>query len=835
MMTVAERIAEFLESRFRIPQESSILWMKRMLMVLAGASFMLVATVIVAFDSFFLSFSNTLALRVGAVAPRDIIAPPNPAPYPSNILTARAREEERAAVQPVLDPPDPVVARQQTQIAQEILAYIEDVRSDVYGGDLRLNDLDAITALSLDDDVKETILGLDDERWSEVKSEIQNVLSLVMRREIQVAQLQRVREQLSNQVNPSFVLNESEVVVAIVEDLVQANTFENVEETEALREQAATAVETQTRQLTGGQVIVREGELISELDLEALQALNLLNTNESQMQEIARALLASTITMVIISLYLSRFAPQILYTQTRRLTLLAVIFLLMLATTRLLGIQGDIYLFPTTALSMLYIAIAGPQVAVISGLGLAFLTGLIANNSLQIATLVAAGNLMAALTLRRAERLNSFFVAGLVVGLMNAAVIVVFNIASTNAINDIDIARQVMFAFFNGLLLAPATTIAAMYLLTFLFNLPTALKLIDLSQPNKPLLQRLLREAPGTYQHTLQVANLAEQAANAIGADAQLTHVSALYHDIGKMLNPLYFTENQQDIGNPHDTLGDPYRSADIIIGHVTEGDELARQYHLPNRIRDFIREHHGTTQVYVFYQRALKQVDGDESAVDIADFTYPGPRPQSKETAILMLADSCEAAVRSVKPESKQDISELVNTIMEDKRRSGQLDASSLTLNDLRAIRTIFVEILQGMFHPRINYKEAVDQKLPTPTTPKSTPKVATPANEAGEKAADDHAVTPSDGSQSTPEKQTSLNKTSRPAEASAAPMPAEAGRDTASEIEDEEPLSEVPRLPSMDERRATGNHLSIASSDNGQEAAEAQTSSQQDESQES
>lgn len=267
--------------------------------------------------------------------------------------------------------------------------------------------------------------------------------------------------------------------------------------------------------------------------------------------------------------------------------------------------------------------------------------------------LILVGGIIGALALRRSERLNSFFFAGLMVFIGYVAVAISFVVTSTDPNRVTELILLILYSFMNGILTA-AATIAAMYIITLLFNLPTALKMIELSQPNQPLLQRLLREAPGTYQHSLQVANLCEQAANAIGADAQLIHVAALYHDIGKMLNPAFFTENQRDMGNPHDALNDPYRSAEIIISHITEGDELAKQYRLPTRIRDFIREHHGTQEVFVFYQQALALADGDASQVDANDFRYPGPKPQSRETAIMMLADGAEASVRARQPKNK-------------------------------------------------------------------------------------------------------------------------------------------------------------------------------------
>jgi putative nucleotidyltransferase with HDIG domain len=210
------------------------------------------------------------------------------------------------------------------------------------------------------------------------------------------------------------------------------------------------------------------------------------------------------------------------------------------------------------------------------------------------------------------------------------------------------------YSLINGVLSA-AVSITGLYIITVLFNLPTGMRMIELSQPNHPLLQKLLRQAPGTYQHSLQVANLAEQATSAIGGNAELVRVAALYHDIGKSVTPYFFIENQVEESNPHDTMADPYRSANLIIAHVQEGEKLARQYRLPARIRDFIREHHGTTRVEYFYRQATDQAD-DPDSVNEEDFRYTGPIPQSRETAIMMLADSCESTVRARRPKSTRN-----------------------------------------------------------------------------------------------------------------------------------------------------------------------------------
>jgi len=205
------------------------------------------------------------------------------------------------------------------------------------------------------------------------------------------------------------------------------------------------------------------------------------------------------------------------------------------------------------------------------------------------------------------------------------------------------------------------------------------------------------------------VANMSEQAANAVGANSSLVYVAALYHDIGKLLAPLFFTENQRGDRNPHEELNDPIRSARLIIGHVTNGIGMARQHRLPYRLVDFIKEHHGTSLVKVFYQQALIRAGDDPSLVDESAFRYLGPRPQSKESGIMMLADSCEAALRSAEIKTRDDIRMHVSKIINAYREKGELSESGLTLGDLVQIEDIFVSLIQASVHPRINYDEAI------------------------------------------------------------------------------------------------------------------------------
>ena len=234
------------------------------------------------------------------------------------------------------------------------------------------------------------------------------------------------------------------------------------------------------------------------------------------------------------------------------------------------------------------------------------------------------------------------------------------------------------------------------------------MQLLEISHPDFPLLKIFLRNAPGTYQHSLQVANLAEQAAEKVGADPLLTRVGALFHDIGKTADASFFIENQAPGNlNTHVDIT-PAQAAQKIIQHVHDGVVLADKYRLPRRIDDFILEHHGTMVTRYQYNQALEKAGGDASKIDIEQFRYPGPRPRSRETAILMLADSAEARTRAEGPESDDDLRALMRTIIERAQKEGQLENAPLTMHDLSFIADLFVTTLRGTYHPRIQYPAA-------------------------------------------------------------------------------------------------------------------------------
>ena len=798
---------DLLEERFNISPERTRSALYFVSALAATVIFAICCTLIVAFDDIFLRFNSVANLTISSVPREDIIAREEGS-FVSAILTEQERNKVLSQVPAVFHPADPNVARQQRDLTEEILSFIDNVRADSYASlEQQIADIKAITSLQLNED-EETIvaiLQLPDESWLQVRSEIISVLERVMSAEIRASDLKKVREQLPIQVSLRLTPQQSQIVTVITADVVRANTFENPEQTAIDRVEALNRVENQQRQFIAGQIVASAGQRIDALSFEALQELGLLVQTSNRGARILRATLASTLVVVLLGLYISRFERHLIDSDHKNLILIAVLFLVMLAAMRAFGIS-NIYLMPAAALGIVFVAISSPNLAIVASIGLAFLGGLLSRSpSLEISSLIAAGNIGAILTLRNAGRLNNYFFAGFFVGLANTAIVAIF--ALQVGIEAIDATRMLQ-AFFSGLLIVPTTSFGVMYVLTVLLNLATPFKLMDLSQPSKPLLQRLLREAPGTYQHSLQVANLAEQAAEAIGADTQMTHVASLYHDIGKMSNPFFFTENQQHIHNPHDALDDPYRSADIIINHVIEGDLTAKKYNLPQRIRDFIREHHGTTQVFVFYQRALAE-NGDENGIDRADFSYPGPIPQSRETAILMMADSCESAIRAIKPQNSQEIADLVHKIIEGKRNAGQLDDSNLTLNELQKIEDTFIDIFRGLFHPRIDYVKAAQPKPPrrepagghgSPAAPSVLPSARRMTAKASGANGESRPMAAG---------QTELEAgRSEPARVADDPAAASSSEDSlnAMILDDDEPLVEVPPLPKRNGNKSPG-----------------------------
>ncbi|MDX1663472.1 MAG: HDIG domain-containing protein [Candidatus Promineifilaceae bacterium] len=667
--------------------------------------------------SFNLVSSSQVTVTVGEPAGQDVRAPVSISYY-SEVLTAQAQEQAQANVANVYTTPDLTVAREQITRARGIFNFIDVVRADTLATpEIRFNYLMAIEGLDLEPEIATLVLDMTPAEYAAVRDDIVRIIGEVMRREIreEPAALSEARRAARNEFSFNLSPAQERVVTSLVTQFIVPNTQFDLAATEQRRAEAVAAVEPVFREYVQGQPVVRVGEQVTPEHLEALEQMGLLRQEISWWQ-MARIFIASTLATSMITFYWRRFHNPLQGTP-RYLLLLGALFLLFVLGGKLLvpGRGQFAYLFPAAAIGMLLAVIYDTRLAIFTGIILAFLVGFVAQESLEITIYLAVGPLFAALALRDAQRINAFFRAGLLAAVAHMIVILAFRL--TENVETVEMLQLLLFAVLNGLISA-SITLAGFFIIGSLFGMMTTLQLQELSRLDHPLLRDLLRRAPGTYHHSIMVANLAEQAAERIEANSALVRVGAFYHDIGKMNRPPFFTENQEGI-NPHETL-DPFISARIIISHVEDGLKLAQQHRLPDRIQDFIAEHHGDRLVYVFYKKAQEQA-ADDAKIDEDRFRYSGPRPRSRESAIVLLADSVEAASTAIRPNTGEEIERLVNKIVEDHLKDGQLDESGLTLGDLRAVRASFIDTLKGRFHVRVRYPE--DEAIAAPPAPDGYP----------------------------------------------------------------------------------------------------------------
>lgn len=668
------------------------------------------------------------SLQEGRVAQRDILAPQD-ITFESEILTAQQRETAARSVSVVYTSPDTSVARRQLEKLRASLAYITSVRADPYSTpEQRLADLAALENIHLTQEAATSILDLSDSRWQAIQQEAIVVLEQVMRNTIREDRLEEARRNIPTLVSLSLTEEQAAIVVDLVAALVAPNSLYSEPLTETAREQARASVQPVVRTFKAGETVVSRGQVITSQDLEALEQLGLVQPQYTWEDFTSAAILVLLLSVFLV-FYLRR--NQRLIRDVRGTTLIVALYLAFLLGVRLIvGRQTVIpFIFPLAAYGMIVTVLFRPDVAVISSLPLAILAAYNLPNSLELTLFYITSSLFGILVLGRARRLTSFFWAGAAVAGSGALVVLVFRLPQPVA-DWIDIATLSGAALLNGIAATSLTVLLQFFLAQFL-GMTTALQLMEISRPDHPLLQFVLRNAPGTYQHSLQVANLAEQAAEQIGADNLLTRVGALYHDAGKALNPAFYIENQiPGTHNPHTEL-EPERSAAIIIQHVLDGLELANRHRLPGRIQDFILEHHGTMLTRYQYVHAVKDAGGDESKVDVERFRYPGPRPRSRETAILMLADGCEARARAERPESDTEMRKLLKDVVQNRISSAQLDETDLTLRDLDVIVDSFSATLRGIYHPRIEYPQLEeDESLSPVDVAESTLPVERPAS---------------------------------------------------------------------------------------------------------
>ncbi len=453
-----------------------------------------------------------------------------------------------------------------------------------------------------------------------------------------------------------------------------------------------------------GELIISRGELINDWRFRVLESFRQeygerIGVYNSWLFMLGQIIIIS-VCFTILFLFLYHYRKEVLDSFRRTLFILMLIIVFVGLTRIVVMLPGiSIYLIPFAIIPLIIRTFYDSRLALFILMVTMMITGFIVPNSFEFIFLNFLGGIVAIFTLTNTYRRGKLFFSATMVFLTLSLVYFGIGIIQEGDIREID---WFNYAWFAGNAVLILLSYPLIYIFEKTFGFLSDATLFELSDTNQPLLRRLAEEAPGSFQHSMQVANLAEEAARKIGANPLLIRAGALYHDIGKVEDSEYFTENQSEQFNPHDKL-EPERSAEIIIGHIKKGLELAKRSGLPQQIIDFIRTHQGTTKAYYFY-RQYKDKYPDRN-IDLSDFSYPGPKPFTKEHAILMMADAVEAASRSLKEYSEESIRKQVEAIIDNQMAEGQFTLAPVTFRDISKIKESFISRLTTIYHARIAY----------------------------------------------------------------------------------------------------------------------------------
>ena len=544
-------------------------------------------------------------------------------------------------------------------------------------------------------------LQLDNLSLEKIRVDIKSSMRKIMEQGIKKDDLEQAKKQLIREISEISIDHHDALIASeIATSLLLPSLFLNEEDTEKRRQKAIASVDDVTRTIQKGQIIIRKGEVVTSEDIAILNALGLKNPRIN-FSNIIGIIMITALFLSVFFFYLNYFYPDI-YENINKLILLSIISIFTILLAKILG-QVSGYLIPMASSSMLIALSFSPNIAILLTVILSLLIGFIPGGGFNYILVSVISGIVAIYSIQKATQRSSLTRAGLLIAGVN-----IIAISALGLINNEEyylILQNNFLGVLNGFL-AVILTIGILPFLESYFDITTSFKLMELSNPNQPLLKKMILEAPGTYHHSIVVGNLSETAAEEIGGNGLLARVGAIYHDIGKIKRPYFFTENQEAYKNIHDEM-EPSLSALVIASHVKEGIELAKKNRLPKDITDIIAQHHGTNLITYFFHRALKENGLANDAVAEENYRYSGPKPQTKETGIILLADSLEAATRSLTNPTATRIKTLVKEIIQKNLENGQLEECDLTLKDLDKIGDSFSRILTGMFHTRVEYPD--------------------------------------------------------------------------------------------------------------------------------
>lgn len=675
-------------------------------------------------------------LEVGQPSPQSIVAPRS-AIYVSDVLTAERQAQAENSPENLVYRYDPQVPIVQRTALNALFDTISSVRNDPsLSRDDRLAKLAALpnASVALSEERADFILTLGDDSWSALRQESTNLYNRALNRydyAIDEQALIDLRERWLTYwlATTSLSPNQRDLALFLTQSFLLVNRTLDADATAARRQSARDKVPPQQVRVLAGESIVRVGEIVRPETIEKLQQTGAMPLALSWLGIVGRGLIAALLAVGFIG-YSIAFQRDLVRNPRSFLVIILLIDSALIATRIFLPLAGDIaFLWPLASLAIIQAVVFNGRLGLSTSVLLCLTIGVMQDNALPLALTLLASCVVAIFVLGNAEHMISFVFAGVCVSLAVLAAQVAFWMLEQPTLRTGDLSSlgslaltTLLFAGMNGAL-STILALGVFNLVSRAAGQVTPLQLMELAHPSRPLLRKLIREAPGTYYHSVAVGNLAEAAAEAVGADALLLRVAAYYHDIGKTIRPYFFTDNQMGRENVHNDL-DPQTSAQIIVDHVREGVKMAHAARLPQQIIDFISTHHGTGLIRHFYQQALQLQD----SVNERDFRYPGPRPRTREQGILMLADSVEATVRSKAQNGKliaasprgdalanglnsgaQTLDDLVQSIINARLREGELDDTPLTMRELSLIKQAFVTSLQSIYHPRVDYSPQV------------------------------------------------------------------------------------------------------------------------------
>ncbi len=652
---------------------------------------------IIVVSSFVLSFAIILGVsvpesydyRTGDICEADIYAPRE---IEDSATTNRRREAAAAQVAPQYKIDYDLTGDAEEKI-QQLFASVSQVRAMNITLEGKIQFMAGDLKVSLDSDTLSLLLCMEPEELSSFSSIVRAVFAYVMDKG--VSDTSAAMEEMSAQLESKGVTGETKTAAeAILNNFVRINQVYDEELTQAEKEKAMSMVEPAVYKKN--QIILRRGEVITDDQIALLSDIGLLKGERSISKKYALATFLFLGFIYLIGAYYIRRRKSEM--RTGKLLLLLLLPLLMLVILMLSSHVSGIYayLIPIPVGAVLVATFIDMELSLVTNIYICSAAAVMLGRGEEFLIAMMLYSFVGAVIFKKVAGLSGYAKAMLAMVITGAVAAMMAALFAGKSIEEA--VRYLLYGAANGLLTS-VIIIGTTPVFENIFNIATPFKLNDLGNPEKPLLKRLMFEAPGTYHHSLMVGNLAEAACIRIGADNQLARVGAYYHDIGKLKRPDYFFENQMGV-NPHDALM-PSESAEVLRGHVYYGLEIAKQYRLPPDIRDIIAQHHGTTLAGIFYNKA-KELDPDAKE---DDYRYPGPKPESKEAGIVMLADSCEAAVRSLDEKDEASIRAMVTKIVRGKMTDGQLDSCNLSFRELGEIIDAFVTMQESYFHKRIKY----------------------------------------------------------------------------------------------------------------------------------